>query len=117
MSRFLGSHATSNYMGLKGPTFNDRPQISTLPVQAPAICPSDGASKVFVLSPRSRNPSWRAPLSKKTPNYRFERNERQRRQAEKQAKRDERRLERRKQPGDPDVAVPPGDGGEEIKSE
>ncbi len=51
-------------------------------------------------------------MAKKTPNYRFERNERQRRQAERQAKRDERRSERRKQATDPDV--PPPAAGETV---
>lgn len=43
----------------------------------------------------------------KKPNYRFERAERERRQAERQAKRDERRAERRKQSDGHDHAAAP----------
>jgi hypothetical protein len=53
-------------------------------------------------------------LARKQPNYRFERIERQRRQAERQAKRDERRNERLKQPETPDGAAAEGQAGADI---
>ncbi len=51
-----------------------------------------------IMARSPQNPSiWVVTtVAKKTPNYRFERSERQRKQAERQTKRDERRIERRK---------------------